>query len=447
MIFFDILYNIIIYPIEFIIEIVFYLFNNVFKSGYAASLFFLSLVINFISLPLYNIAESWQKKERDIQNKMKPMIDNIKAVYKGDQRYLLIRACQRINGYKTIYAFRGTLGLLIQIPFFLAAYNFIHNLSGLQLGSFLFIKDFSKPDAILNIGNISVNILPFIMTLFSLLAGLVYSKKLRFKESLPLYIVSLIFLVLLYNSPSGLVFYWTLNCLFSLIKNIVIEYKLYKIFVANKYKILAGYNIFFVVLTIIFLLLVSLSQMDRKGYVDIIDYVYNMNGNYVYNAKFVPYSKIFKQSDLFILKIRKEKIPDYVIDIKYSNFANIINSIELNDSIENIGKVELHYSLYIRETLINIYLAILFIFILVNLSSIENFIFKYNNETKEQFIKIRNKLFLISLLVISALSGFFIPCQLISSSPIEFEYPFSLILNNLSISLGIFLFYPLFIYI
>ena len=44
---------------------------------------------------------------------MKPMIDNIKAVYKGDQRYLLIRACQRINGYKTIYAFRGTLGLLI----------------------------------------------------------------------------------------------------------------------------------------------------------------------------------------------------------------------------------------------------------------------------------------------------------------------------------------------
>ena len=447
MILFDILYNIIIYPIEFIIEIVFYLFNNVFKSGYATSLFFLSLVINFISLPLYNIAESWQKKERDIQNKMKPMIDNIKAVYKGDQRYLLIRACQRINGYKTIYAFRGTLGLLIQIPFFLAAYNFIHNLSGLQLGSFLFIKDFSKPDAMLNIGNISVNILPFVMTLFSLLSGLVYSKKLRFKESLPLYIVSLIFLVLLYNSPSGLVFYWTLNCLFSFIKNIVIEYKLYKIFVANKYKILKSYNIFFVVLTIIFLLLVSLSQMNRKGYVDIIDYVYNMNGNYVYNAKFVPYSKIFKQSDLFILKIRKEKIPDYVIDIKYSNFANIINSIELNDSIENIGKVELYYSLYIRETLINIYLAILFIFILVNLSSIENFIFKYNNETKEQFIKIRNKLFLISLLVISALSGFFIPCQLISSSPVEFEYPFSLILNNLSISLGLFLFHPLFIYI
>ena len=447
MILFDILYNITIYPIEFIIEIVFYLFNNVFKSGYATSLFFLSLIINFISLPLYNIAESWQAKERAIQEKMKPMIDNIKAVYKGDQRYLLIRTCQRINGYKTIYAFRGTLGLLIQIPFFLAAYNFIHNLSGLQLGSFLFIKDFSKPDGILNIGNISVNILPFIMTLFSLLAGLVYSKKLRFKESLPLYIVSLIFLVLLYNSPSGLVFYWTLNCLFSLIKNIFIEYKLYKVFVVNKYKILRGYNIFFVILTIIFLLLVSLSKIDRKGYVDIIDYVYNIDDNYVYNAKFIPYSKIFKQSDLFNLKIRKEKIPDYVVNINYSSFVNIINSIELNDSIENIGKIELYYSLNIRETLINIYLAFLFIFILVNLSGIENFILKYNSKTNEEFIKIRNQLFLISALSISALAGFFIPCQLISSSPEEFEYPFSLILNDLSMSLGLFLFYPMFIYI
>ena len=59
MIFFDILYNITIYPIEFIIETLFYLFNVVFKSSYGVSLFLLSLCINFLSLPLYNIAESW----------------------------------------------------------------------------------------------------------------------------------------------------------------------------------------------------------------------------------------------------------------------------------------------------------------------------------------------------------------------------------------------------
>ena len=443
MILFDILYNITIYPIEFIIEIVFYLFNNVvFKSGYATSLFFLSLIINFISLPLYNIAESWQAKERAIQEKMKPMIDNIKAVYKGDQRYLLIRTCQRINGYKTIYAFRGTLGLLIQIPFFLAAYNFIHNLSGLQLGSFLFIKDFSKPDGILNIGNISVNILPFIMTLFSLLAGLVYSKKLRFKESLPLYIVSLIFLVLLYNSPSGLVFYWTLNCLFSLIKNIVIEYKLYKVFVVNKYKILRCYNIFFVILTIIFILLLSLGNIEKKGYLSDFSFERFEEKNISYHFKLFYYSKIFKHNDIYGVKVDTDKLNnDSIIDIKFDDNGSPYGNIILNDYIENIGKIEVYYKLFIKKYIINILIILFILFILFNS-------YKYILKIfSDSFLEKRNLLIISSCLVISVLSGLFISSSLIGNSPTEFKSPFDLIINDFSMSLGLFLFYPLFIYI
>ena len=443
MILFDILYNITIYPIEFIIEIVFYLFNNVFKSGYATSLFFLSLIINFISLPLYNIAESWQAKERAIQEKMKPMIDNIKAVYKGDQRYLLIRTCQRINGYKTIYAFRGTLGLLIQIPFFLAAYNFIHNLSGLQLGSFLFIKDFSKPDGILNIGNISVNILPFIMTLFSLLAGLVYSKKLKFKESLPLYIVSLIFLVLLYNSPSGLVFYWTLNCLFSLIKNIFIEYKLYKVFVVNKYKILRGYNIFFVILTIIFILLLSLGNIERKAYLS--DFSFEevlQEKNMIYLFRLNFYSKIFRNSDIYGLKVDLNKLNNnVVIDIGFDFKGSASGFIILKDYIENIGKIEVYYKLFIKKYIINILIILFILFILFNS-------YKYILKIfSDSFLEKRNLLIISSCLVISVLSGLFISSSLIGNSPTEFKSPFDLIINDLSMSLGLFLFYPLFIYV
>ncbi|TXJ34436.1 YidC/Oxa1 family membrane protein insertase [Brachyspira aalborgi] len=442
MILFDILYNITIYPIEFIIEIVFYLFNNVFKSGYATSLFFLSLIINFISLPLYNIAESWQAKERAIQEKMKPMIDNIKAVYKGDQRYLLIRTCQRINGYKTIYAFRGTLGLLIQIPFFLAAYNFIHNLSGLQLGSFLFIKDFSKPDGILNIGNISVNILPFIMTLFSLLAGLIYSKKLRFKESLPLYIVSLIFLVLLYNSPSGLVFYWTLNCLFSLIKNIFIEYKLYKVFVVNKNKILKCYNVFFIILTIVFIALLSLGNIEKKGYLSDFSFERFEEENISYHFKLFYYSKIFKHNDIYGVKVDINKLNnDSIIDIKFDSNGSPYGNIILNDYIENIGKIEVYYKLFIKKYIINILIILFILFILFNS-------YKYILKIfSDSFLEKRNLLIISSCLVISVLSGLFISSSLIGNSPTEFKSPFDLIINDLSMSLGLFLFYPMFIYI
>ena len=446
MILFDILYNITIYPIEFIIEIIFYLFNNVFKSGCAKSLFFLSLIINFISLPLYNIAESWQAKEKAIQEKMKPMIDNIKAVYKGDQRYLLIRTCQRINGYKTIYAFRGTLGLLIQIPFFLAAYNFIHNLSGLQLGSFLFIKDFSKPDGILNIGNISVNILPFIMTLFSLLAGLVYSKKLRFKESLPLYIVSLIFLVLLYNSTSGLVFYWTLNCLFSLIKNIFIEYKLYKVFVVNKNKILKCYNVFFIILTIIFILLLSLGNIERKGYLGDFEFLNEMD-NYKYIGTVKYYNKLFRNSDIFQLIGNKNKFDDILEDVEFFGISTIVVNFSIKEKIENIDRdIVIYYQLKPRNYLLNIYAFLLTITFIINLGNIYKLI-SNNNEINIYFKNNRNKLIIVLCLIISLLSGLFIPSSLIGNSPAEFKSPFDLIINDFSMSLGLFLFYPLFIYI
>ena len=513
-----ILYNLTIYPIEFIIEIIFYFFNSIFNYDYALSLFLLSLFVSLISLPFYNVSELWAKKEREIQNIMKPDIEHINKNFKGDEKFLLTRACYKIYGYKTIYAFRGTLGLLIQIPFFLAAYNFIHNLSGLQLGSFLFIKDFSKPDGILNIGNISVNILPFIMTLFSLLAGLVYSKKLRFKESLPLYIVSLIFLVLLYNSPSGLVFYWTLNCLFSLIKNIFIEYKLYKtlvykiknkfdkkenfnniykIFIClslyliiiasifdntnniviNKYflvisgilvllsillnrqfiyfiknKILTSktlkniINISTIIITIAFIILSILGNVERKGYLGIGSLIRDVEATYNYNMRVSYYDKTFRNNDIYGVIVNTNKLDSNIFSIEFEKYGSPFGIVKLNDDIKNIDKIEVYYKLFVKS----IFLAIFILFI--TLFTIFNNIHKYilnifNNIISDSFLEKRNLLIISSCLVISVLSGLFIPCQLIGSSPAEFEHPFNLILQNLSMSLGLFLFYPMFIYI
>ncbi|WP_297205170.1 YidC/Oxa1 family membrane protein insertase [uncultured Brachyspira sp.] len=445
--FFDILYNITIYPIEFIIETLFYLFKTVFQSSYGMSLFFLSLCINFISLPLYNIAESWQDKERAIQDKMKPMIDNIKAVYKGDQRYLLIRACQRINGYKTIYAFRGTLGLLIQIPFFIAAYNFVYSLSGLNEVSFLFINDLSKPDSLIHIGDFSINLLPFLMTLFSLLAGLVYAKKLTFKESLPLYTVSLIFLVLLYNSPSALLFYWTINCLFSLVKNIFIEYRLYNIFVVNRYKLLKFYNIFFIVITVLFILLISLAGIERKAYLSDFNFIFIKNNNYLYSAKVKYYSKIFKSSDIFEFNGNINKLTKHVKKIEFNGFNTKYAIAELDNDIDSIdGNIDIYYNLKPKSYSINIYIFLLILAFIINLGNIYQFIFK-DSYINNFFINHRNKLLVLSCLIISLLSGLFIPTSLISTSPQEFTDPFFLILNTLSISLGLFLFYPIFIYL
>ena len=58
------------------------------------------------------------------------------------------------------------------------------------------------------------------MTVINLMSAAVYGKKLTGKEIGQLVFMALVFLVLLYTSPSGLVLYWTMNNVFSLIKNI-----------------------------------------------------------------------------------------------------------------------------------------------------------------------------------------------------------------------------------
>ncbi|MBR3646024.1 MAG: YidC/Oxa1 family membrane protein insertase, partial [Lachnospiraceae bacterium] len=89
----------------------------------------------------------------------------------------------------------------------------------------LFIKDMGSPDAFFKIGNFNINILPIAMTLINCISGTIYSKGHGIKEKLQIYIMAAVFLVLLYTSPSGLVLYWTMNNVLSLVKNIFYKMK------------------------------------------------------------------------------------------------------------------------------------------------------------------------------------------------------------------------------
>ena len=80
------------------------------------------------------------------------------------------------------------------------------------------IKDLGAPDGLIVIGGIAINLLPILMTLINVISSALYLKGFPLKTKIQLYGMAAFFLVFLYNSPSALVFYWTLNNLFSLIK-------------------------------------------------------------------------------------------------------------------------------------------------------------------------------------------------------------------------------------
>ena len=212
-------YTLIIFPIVQLIECFFVFTYRVYNNPVFA-LLGVSIAISVCTLPLYFFAEKYQQKERELQNRMKAKIKSIKAVFKGDEQYMILSAYYRQNHYHPLYAMRSSLGLLIQIPFFIAAYTYLSHLEMLQGTSFLFVKDLGLPDGIITAGAVRINIFTIIMTLINLVSGMIYAKGLYLKDKLQLYGISLLFFILLYNSSSGLVLYWTMNNLFSLVKNI-----------------------------------------------------------------------------------------------------------------------------------------------------------------------------------------------------------------------------------
>jgi YidC/Oxa1 family membrane protein insertase len=187
--------------------------------SYGFSIIVVSAVVSAGVLPLYALAESWQNKERELQNKLQPILAEFKTVYKGWQLHAFTQTLYRQNRYHPIYALRAYVGIAIQIPFFLAAYRLLSGYGAFNGQSFGFIRDLGQPDQILKFGDVSLNLLPILMTVVNLFSSYIYGKKLSRRENLQLLGLALFFLVVLYRSPSGLLLYWTCNNIFTLLRN------------------------------------------------------------------------------------------------------------------------------------------------------------------------------------------------------------------------------------
>ena len=218
------LYTLIFSPLELLFEVVFTIANRLIGNA-GLSIIFLSLAINFLVLPLYKRADELQAEERDIQAKMAPHIKHIKKKFKGDERFFMLQEYYYLNHYKPVYALKSSVSLLLQVPFFVAAYNLLSGMQSLQGMKFGFIADLGQQDALFSIGSFPINVLPILMTVINIVSGIIYTKGHPVKEKIQVYGLAAVFLVLLYNSPSGLVFYWLLNNVFSLVKNIFYKLK------------------------------------------------------------------------------------------------------------------------------------------------------------------------------------------------------------------------------
>ena len=220
----NLLYQIIIQPVYMLIELLYRFFIEALNYNQVYTIVLISLMVSILCLPLYLRADAISEEEAEFKKKLQPRVDSIKKNFKGDERQFILQTYYRQNNYHPAMALRSSFSLLLQIPFFIAAYYFFSHQNLDNVHIFEIYLNFNEPDGLLSVGNFKINTLPVIMTAINIEAGIIYAKSKSFKDNLNLYIISLVFLVLLYNQPSGLVFYWLFNNIFSLIKNILLKF-------------------------------------------------------------------------------------------------------------------------------------------------------------------------------------------------------------------------------
>jgi YidC/Oxa1 family membrane protein insertase len=180
----------------------------------------LAVSVKVLLLPLTLVAERWQEQVNATQARLQPGLDAIKAAHRGEERAQRTLGLYREEGVHPLYTLRSLLGVLIQLPVFVAVFDMLAEDFDLSRVSFLWIQDLSRPDELLRLPvclpffGCYLNLLPFLMSGVSLAALLRFrasalTPSLVRRQRRNLAGMTLLFFLLFYTFPAGMVLYWT----------------------------------------------------------------------------------------------------------------------------------------------------------------------------------------------------------------------------------------------
>jgi YidC/Oxa1 family membrane protein insertase len=191
----------------------------------------MSLVVNILMTPLNRIAQRFQDEVNDTEGRLAPELRRIKKNYKGEEEAAKILALYKSEGVHPLYSLKGLMGVAVVIPVFVGAFGMLAENIHLLNAGFLWITDLSRPDGLFKLpftlpffGN-ELNALPFLMTGLSVVASslhnsLTLDEGLRKKQVRNMLLLAVVFFVMFYTFPAGMVLYWTTNNLISVVKSL-----------------------------------------------------------------------------------------------------------------------------------------------------------------------------------------------------------------------------------
>ncbi|MDR1458024.1 MAG: membrane protein insertase YidC [Puniceicoccales bacterium] len=190
-------------------------------SNWGLTIIILTMIVKLVLWPLTTTQVRSSRRMAKIQGPMR----NIKEKFKDNPQKLQTETMKLFKENK-INPAAGCLPIFIQIPIFLGLYSMLRTTSDLRFAEFLWIKDLSMPDTLARLGTFPINLLPFIMALTTYMQmKMMPSPSIDNVQKKMFQFMPIIFMFFCYNLPSGLVLYWTVQNLFTMLQQSILNNK------------------------------------------------------------------------------------------------------------------------------------------------------------------------------------------------------------------------------
>lgn len=186
-----------------------------FVPNWGLSIVLMTICIKLLFWPLTAKASKSQKRMAKIQEPMAKLKEKYKDnPQKMQQETLALFREHRVN------PLAGCLPLFIQMPIFLGLFYMLRTASELRFEKFLWVQDLSQPDTLFELAGFPINILPLIMglTMFLQMSMMPVSPTADPTQQKIFKFLPFVFLIFLYNFSSGLVLYWTVQNILTIIQ-------------------------------------------------------------------------------------------------------------------------------------------------------------------------------------------------------------------------------------
>jgi YidC/Oxa1 family membrane protein insertase len=199
--------------------------------NYGISIILVTLLVKLLLFPITKKGSEGTLRMQSIS----PKIQELQKKYKDNPQKLNaeMAALYKTEGYNPL---SGCFPLLIQMPIFFAMYNLFNNHFDLRGAMFIpgWIPDLSVAESIFSfapariplLGWSDIRLLPFIYVGSQLLYGKVTQtpdQKGNAQMKMMLYMMPIMFFFILYNVPSGLLVYWIMSNVLTMVQQMIIN--------------------------------------------------------------------------------------------------------------------------------------------------------------------------------------------------------------------------------